>query len=101
MQNNRIFKMSFASVYDLYIKKVERKGKTKAEVDQIIMWLTGYDQSSLQKQIDDKVNFVVFFDQAPEMNLKVSKITGVICGWRVENMEKGLMKNIRYMDKLS
>jgi hypothetical protein len=104
MQNKtakpRIFSMSFASVYPLYIAKVEKKGRTKSEVDEVIMWLTGYDMPSLQKQIDDKVNFEEFFAQAPELNPNVDKIKGVICGWRVEDMDEGLMKEIRYMDKL-
>ena len=92
--------MSFASVYVLYIQKAEKKGRTKEEVDTIIRWLTGYDQASLQEQIDTKKDFETFFAEAPQLNLSVSKITGVICGWRVEDMEEGLMKNIRYMDKL-
>jgi hypothetical protein len=100
MLNTGIFQMSFASVYVLYIAKVEKKGRTKSEVDEVIMWLTGYDMPSLQIQIDDKVNFVEFFDQSPELNPSRHLITGVICGWRVEDMEEGLMKEIRYMDKL-
>lgn len=79
MNNTRIFKMSFASVYPLYIKKVERKNHTKEEVDTIIFWLTGYNKKTLQKQIDDKNDFETFFAQAPQMNPNVSKITGVIC----------------------
>lgn len=100
MDKPRIFSMSFASVYVLYIQKVERKGRSKEEVDTIIRWLTGYDQKSLQEQIDTKKNFEDFFAEAPQLNPNVSKITGVICGWRVEDMEEGLMKKIRYMDKL-
>jgi hypothetical protein len=98
MDNTRVFKMSFASVYPLYIKKVERKGRTKAEVDEIIFWLTGYTQQSLQKQI--KSDFETFFSDAPKMNPNVSKITGVICGYRVEEIEDKLMQKIRYLDKL-
>jgi hypothetical protein len=100
MDNTRVFKMSFASVYPLYIKKVERKGRTKAEVDEIIFWLTGYTQQSLQKQIDKKSDFETFFSDAPKMNPNVSKITGVICGYRVEEIEDKLMQKIRYLDKL-
>ncbi len=100
MENHRIFTMSFASVYPLYIQKVEKKNRTKAEVDTVICWLTGYSQKELQKQIDKAVDFKTFFEEAPQLNPNVSKITGVICGWRVEEMEDGLMKKIRYMDKL-
>jgi hypothetical protein len=96
----RIFSMSFASVYELYIAKVERKHRTKAELDQVIFWLTGYDSRSLEIQIKNKVDFVTFFEQVPLWNPNASKITGVICGIRVEDMEEGLMKQIRYMDKL-
>jgi hypothetical protein len=100
MENHRIFKTSFASVYPHYITKAEKKGRTKDEVHEIIIWLTGYDQKKLQKQIDTKVDFETFFNQAPQLNPNVSKITGVICGYRVEDMEEGLMKKIRYLDKL-
>jgi len=92
--------MSFASVYPLYIQKVEKKGRTKEEVDTIIYWLTGYDKKSLQKQIDEKTDFESFFAQAPQINPNVSKITGVICGYRVEEIEDKLMQKIRYLDKL-
>jgi hypothetical protein len=98
--NTRIFKMSFAGVYPHYITKAEKKGRTKEEVDEIICWLTGYDQTSLQRQIDDKIDFEHFFAQAPQLNPNVSKITGVICGYRVEEIEDPLMQKIRYMDKL-
>jgi hypothetical protein len=92
--------MSFASVYPLYIQKAEKKGRTKAEVDAIIYWLTGYNKQTLQKQIDKKTDFETFFDQAPAMNPNVSKITGVICGYRVEEIEDKLMQKVRYLDKL-
>ena len=92
--------MSFASVYPLYIKKVERKGHTKAEVDIIICWLTGYDQKALQQQIDRKSDFETFFNQAPQLNPNISKITGMICGYRVEEIEDKLMQKVRYLDKL-
>ena len=100
MDNSRVYRMSFASVYPLYIKKAERKGRTKEEVDAIIFWLTGYDKKTLQEQIDKKTDFENFFARAPQMNPNVSKITGVICGYRVEEIENKLMQKIRYMDKL-
>ena len=92
--------MIFAGVYPLYINKVERKGKTKAELDEIIRWLTGYTQEQLQEQIDKKTNFEEFFDQAPQLHPNVTKITGVICGYRIEDIEDPLMKKVRYLDKL-
>jgi hypothetical protein len=100
MNNTRIFKMPFASVYPLYVKKAEKRGRTKAEVDEIIFWLTGYDKQTLQKQIDNNSDFESFFAQAPQINPNVSKITGVICGYRVEEIEDKLMQKIRYLDKL-
>jgi hypothetical protein len=100
MENHRIFKMSFASVYPLYINKVEKKSRTKAELDTIICWLTGYNQETLQAQIDNKNDFETFFAEAPQLNPNVSKIKGVICGYRVEEIENELMQKIRYMDKL-
>lgn len=96
----RVYRMKFSSVYPLYIQKVERKGRTKDEVDTIIRWLTGYTQKGLQKQIDTQVDFETFFAQAPQMNPNVTKITGLICGYRVEEIEEPLMKKARYMDKL-
>jgi len=92
--------MSFGSVYPHYIQKAEKKGRTKEEVDTIICWLTGYDQKSLEEQIDKKIDFETFFAQAPQINPNVSKITGVICGYRVEEIEDKLMQQIRYLDKL-
>jgi len=100
MNNSRVFKMSFASVYPHYIEKAEKKDRTKQEVDTIICWLTGYNQKSLQQQIDKKNDFETFFAQAPQINPNVSKITGVICGYRVEDIEDKLMQQIRYLDKL-
>jgi len=100
MDNKKAFKMAFARVYPLYIAKVEKKGRSKEELHTIIYWLTGYDEKSLQRQIDDKVDFETFFAQAPKMNPNVSKITGVICGYRVEEIEDKLMQQIRYLDKL-
>jgi hypothetical protein len=92
--------MSFASVYPLYIKKAEKKGRTKEEVDEIIFWLTGYNAQTLQEQIDNKTDFETFFSESPQINPNVSKITGVICGYRVEEIEEKLMQQIRYLDKL-
>jgi hypothetical protein len=100
MNNTRVYRMSFASVYPHYINKAEKKGRTKAEVDEIIFWLTGYDEQSLQQIIDDKTDFQTFFAQAPNINPNVSKITGVICGYRIEEIEDKLMQQIRYLDKL-
>ncbi|NJD22344.1 MAG: DUF2200 domain-containing protein [Melioribacter sp.] len=100
MDNARIFRTTFASVYPLYIQKAERKGRTKAEVDEIIFWLTGYNKQTLQQQINNKSDFKSFFSLAPQINPNVSKITGVICGYRVEEIEDKLMQKIRYLDKL-
>jgi hypothetical protein len=100
MDNSKIFKMAFASVYPLYIQKAERKGRTREEVDTIICWLTGYNQKSLQQQIKNGVDFETFFAGAPQINTNVSKITGIICGYRVEEIEDKLMQKIRYLDKL-
>jgi hypothetical protein len=100
MDNTRVFKMAFASVYPHYVAKAEKKGRTKAELHAIIHWLTGYDEQSLQQQIENRVDFQTFFANAPHMNPHVSKITGVICGYRVEEIEDPLMQQIRYLDKL-
>lgn len=100
MDNSRVFKMSFAGVYPHYINKAEKKGRTKEEVDTVICWLTGYDLKSVQAQIDNKTSFEDFFAQAPLLNPNASKITGVICGYRVEEITDPLMQKIRYMDKL-
>ena len=100
MKNTKIFGMPFASVYPLYIQKAEKKGRTKEEVDEIIFWLTGYEEETLQQQLDNKVDFETFFAQAPQLNPNVSLITGIICGYRVEEIEDKLMQKIRYLDKL-
>ncbi|WP_411824608.1 DUF2200 domain-containing protein [Leptospira sp. 'Mane'] len=100
MKQPKIFTTSFASVYPLYLQKAEKKGRTKSEVDKIIFWLTGYDEKTLQKQLNQKINFEEFFEQAPRINDNVSLIKGTICGYKIEEMEEGLMKNIRYLDKL-
>ncbi len=92
--------MSFASVYPHYINKAERKGRTKAEVDEIIFWLTGYNEQTLQEVIDNKTDFENFFAQAPNMNPNAAKITGVICGYRVEEIEDKVIQQVRYLDKL-
>ena len=97
--NHRIYKMSFSGGYPHYIAKAEKKGRTKAEVDEIIFWLTGYDSVKLQEIIDNKIDFETFFEEA-KLNPNVSKITGVICGYRVEEIEDKLMQQIRYLDKL-
>jgi hypothetical protein len=100
MTKHRIYGMSFASVYPLYVAKAEKKGRTKAEVDEIIRWLTGHSQKSLDKEIARKTSFEDFFAQAPAMNASRSLITGVICGVRVENIEEPIMREIRCLDKL-
>lgn len=100
MENHKVFKMSFASVYPHYVTKVEKKGKTKEELHNIIYWLTGYNEQQLQNLIEDKTNFEDFFENAPLLNPNVAKITGVICGYRVEEIENKLMQKIRYLDKL-
>jgi len=100
MDNQRAYKLKFASVYPHYLKKTETKGRTKEELDTIIRWLTGYTQKQLQQQIDKQADFETFFAHAPQLNPNVSKITGVICGYRVEEIEDKLMQKIRYLDKL-
>jgi hypothetical protein len=97
---HRIYAMTFARVYPLYIAKAEKKGRTKAEVDEVIRWLTGHSQKTLDKEIAKKISFEEFFAQAPKMNASRSQITGVICGVRVENTEEPTMREIRYLDKL-
>jgi hypothetical protein len=96
----RVFAMSFASVYPLYVQKAEKKARTKAEVDQIITWLTGYSDKQLQRMISARVDFETFFAEAPRMNPNVGLITGVVCGVRVEDVADPLMQKIRYLDKL-
>jgi len=96
----RVYKIVFNTVYPLYINKAERKGRTKEEVDEIIYWLTGYDKESLKRQIDKGSSFETFFAEAPKINSNVSKITGVICGYRVEEIEDKVIQKVRYLDKL-
>lgn len=98
--NTRIFQMRFADVYPLYIQKAEKKGRTKAEVDEIIFWLTGYDAAGLKQQLESNATMQSFFEKAPTMNPKRELITGLICGYRVEEITDPLMKQIRYLDKL-
>ena len=100
MTNEKLFAMSFASVYPHYVKKTETKGRTKEELDQIIRWLTGYTKAGLAKQIKKRTSFREFFDKAPKFNPNASLIKGVVCGIRVENIEDPLMQKIRYLDKL-
>lgn len=99
MKNERIYKMSFASVYPLYIAKVEKKGRTKAEVDAVIRWLTGYTQAKLGAQVKKRTDFETFFAEA-RLNPSRSLIKGVVCGVRVEDIKAPLMREIRYLDKL-
>ncbi len=100
MNAQRVYKMKFSGVYPMYVQKAERKNRTKDEVDQIIRWLTGYDQKGLEKQIEKGTDFETFFAEAPQMNPNCSLIKGVVCGIRVENIEDPLMQKIRYLDKL-
>lgn len=96
----RIYTSPFAAIYPMYIQKAEKKGRTKDEVDQIIYWLTGYDEDGLKRQVDNKTDFETFFHEAPLMNPNASLITGVMCGYRVEDIEDPLMQKIRWLDKL-
>jgi hypothetical protein len=100
MPQHKIFAMEFAKVYPMYVQKAQRKNRTKAEVDQVIRWLTGYSQAGLEKQIERRSSFETFFAQAPAIHPNASLIKGVVCGVRVEEIEDPLMKNIRYLDKL-
>lgn len=100
MSKHNIFTTAFAKVYPLYIQKAERKNRTKEEVDQIICWLTGYDQAGLQKHVEQENDFETFFVQAPQLNPHTSLIKGVVCGVRVEEVEDPLMQKIRFLDKL-
>jgi hypothetical protein len=99
-KNHRIFTTSFASVYPHYVQKAEKKGRTRQEVDEVIRWLTGYSQKALEERITTKVDFQTFFGEAPGIHPNVDKITGVVCGVRIEDIEHPLMRNIRYLDKL-
>ncbi len=100
MAGHRIFRMSMADVYPAYVAKAERKGRTRAEVDQVVEWLTGYDDAGLEKALADRVDVETFFDGSPRYHPNAALITGTICGYRVEEIEDPLMQKIRYMDKL-
>lgn len=100
MAGHRVFAMEFAKVYPLYVQKAERKGRSKEEVDEIIFWLTGYDEAGLLRQIDQRHDLETFFEQAPAFNPNSSLIKGVVCGVRVEDVEDPLMRKVRYLDKL-
>jgi hypothetical protein len=100
MNNHRVYKMSFASVYPHYVAKAEKKGRTKAEVDEIILWLTGYSQANLEAVLENRTDFENFFGEAPALNPARGLIKGVICGVRIEEIEEPLMREIRYLDKL-
>lgn len=98
--NERIHRMKFGSVYPHYVTKAEKKGRTRDEVDRVIGWLTGYDDESLRATIADGIDFATFFDQAPAFNPNARKITGTICGYRVEDIEDPVVQKVRYLDKL-
>lgn len=100
MDKSRIYRLLFSSIYPLYIQKVEKKGRTVEELNAIIYWLTGYNEQTLQQQIDLKNDFETFFAQAPQIHPNASKITGVICGYRVEDIEDKVVQQVRYLDKL-
>lgn len=100
MAQHRIFSTTFASIYPNYVTKAERKGRSKEELDQVIAWLTGYDAAGLQRVLADETNVEAFFGEAPAFNPNAARITGVICGYRVENIDDPLMQRVRYLDKL-
>lgn len=100
MARHKIYDMAFASVYPHYVTKVEKKGRTKDELHEVITWLTGYDEAGLQQVLDEQISFEDFFAQAPSLNPNRKLITGVICGIRVENIEEPLMQEIRHLDKV-
>ena len=100
MSNHKIYSMSFATIYPLYVGKAERKGRTKAEVDEIIFWLTGLDEAGLESHVNEETSLETFFAQAPDLNPLRSKVTGVVCGVRVEEIEEETMREIRTLDKL-
>ena len=100
MRKHKIYAMKFAKVYPCYVDKARRKGRTKAEVDEIIQWLTGYDQACIESHLDSGTTFEDFVSQAPELNPSRALIKGVVCGVRVEEVEEATMREIRYLDKL-
>lgn len=99
-RNNRIYKMPFSRVYPLYIAKVEKKGRTQSEVDEVIYWLTGYNQKNLETHLELETDFETFFTKAPKLNPSRKQITGLICGVRVEDIQEPIMQEIRYLDKI-
>ncbi len=100
MDNNKVFKMKLAKIYDLLIAKAEKKGRTKQEVDEIIFWLTGYDALGLNSQLERNVDYGTFFEEAPQINPNCHLITGSVCGVKVQEIEDPMMRNVRYLDKL-
>jgi hypothetical protein len=98
--NDRIYGMAFGSVYPLYVQKAEKKGRTAKEVDEIITWLTGYDKKAIEKSVKGDTDFRTFFEEAPKWNPNASKITGSICGYKVEEIEDKIIQRVRYLDKL-
>jgi len=100
MPGHRIYKVSFASVYPHYVAKAEKKGRTRAEVDEIIFWLTGYDRATFDARLSDKTDFETFYNEAPALNPSRGLIKGLVCGVRVEEIDDPLMREIRYLDKL-
>ncbi|MEO7973807.1 MAG: DUF2200 domain-containing protein [Thermoanaerobaculia bacterium] len=100
MPQHRIYRMKFSGVYPLYVQKAEKKGRTKAEVDEVLRWLTGYTQAGLEKQIERQTDFETFFAEAPAYNPNAELIRGVVCGVRVEEVEDPLMRKVRHLDKL-
>ncbi len=100
MKNERVYRMAFSSVYPLLVQKAEKKGRTKAEVDTVICWLTGYDEAGLTAQLEKESSYETFFGEVPRMNPNADKITGVICGVRVEEIDDPLMQKVRWLDKL-
>ena len=100
MSNEKVYAMPFAKIYPLYVQKIENKGRIQAELDAVIMWLTGYDSTGLSSQIESNASLQTFFEEAPQINPNASKITGSICGHKVEEIADPLMQKIRYMDKL-
>lgn len=100
MKKPRAYTITFSSVYPMYIEKAEKKGRTKAEVDEIIFWLTGYDEAGLKAQLDSGVDMEAFYENAPQMNPNAALITGTICGYRVEEIEDKVVQKVRWLDKL-
>ena len=100
MKNERVYRMAFSRVYPMLVQKAEKKGRTKQEVDTVICWLTGYDESGLWSQIERNADYETFFAEAPQMNPNADKITGVVCGVRVEDIDDPVMQKVRWLDKL-